>query len=282
MPSFAESPGSSAGVHLDHIALIGAIARWCECLQNRAAVFDALELLAQSLEAEAIALSRCSQDPRGESRSLFFDRLQHKPTVCHLEKSYAASVLGPYYRSANAGSVWLQSTSDIPAEPDLVEFQFRRKLVDLVVIPLSIEEKAIFFLEFHFATEARGTQFAMLNSIASTLKETWSHRRPGLMTELILNRQRPDPKVTGDGPLLGPDNPARLSRAEFRVCLMLSRGLSQQATAEELEICESTLRTHLGSIYEKTGTSGMAELLFRLLSGGSAVSPAISVGARIA
>lgn len=282
MTSCSETPGSASAAHIEHISLIGAIARWCECLQNRAVVVEALELLAHSVDAEAIALSRRSHDPRGESRSLFFDRLRHKPTVCHLERSFAASVLGPYYRSASAGSLWLQSTSDIPPEPDLVEFQSRRKLFDLVVIPLSIEEKAIFFLEFHFATEARGPQFAMLNSIASTLKETWSHRRPGLMTELILNRKRPDPRVAGSRPLLGPDNPARLSRAEFRVCLMLSRGLSQQATAEELEICESTLRTHLGSIYEKTGTSGMAELLFHLLSGGTAASPPFGVGERIA
>jgi len=46
----------------------------------------------------------------------------------------------------------------------------------------------------------------------------------------------------------------------------LSRGLSVKAVTEELSLSEATVRTHLRSIYSKTETTGMPELLYMLLS----------------
>ena len=86
------------------------------------------------------------------------------------------------------------------------------------------------------------------------------------MTEILLNRRPQKPELSPSAELLGDANPARLSRAEFRVCLMLSRGLSLKVVREQLGIGESTLRTHLRSIYAKTNTENQAELLYRLLS----------------
>lgn len=61
-------------------------------------------------------------------------------------------------------------------------------------------------------------------------------------------------------------NPAKLSRSEYRVCLLLSRGLSLKAVRQELGISNSTLRTHLRNIYAKSGVSSLAELTYHLLT----------------
>jgi hypothetical protein len=85
------------------------------------------------------------------------------------------------------------------------------------------------FLEMHFSAHRGTGQHALINMCAPTLADTWSRRKPGLMTELILKRNRPNPTALAEVPILGADNPAGLSRAEFRVCLLLSAGLSDQA-----------------------------------------------------
>jgi DNA-binding NarL/FixJ family response regulator len=66
--------------------------------------------------------------------------------------------------------------------------------------------------------------------------------------------------------ILGMDNPAGLSRAEFRVCLLLSRGLSVKAVSEDLNLSENTIRSHLRAIYSKTETASLPELIYLIMS----------------
>ncbi len=66
--------------------------------------------------------------------------------------------------------------------------------------------------------------------------------------------------------LLGPANPAGLTRAEFRVCLLLKRGLRPAAVRAELGISQASLRTHLRNIYAKTDSAGQVDLIIRLLT----------------
>ncbi len=61
-------------------------------------------------------------------------------------------------------------------------------------------------------------------------------------------------------------NPAGLSRAEFRVCLLLSRGLSVKAVSEELGLSDNTVRSHLRTIYSKTETASLPELIYLIMS----------------
>jgi len=86
--------------------------------------------------------------------------------------------------------------------------------------------------------------------------------------------QRRTPNVAT---ILSCDNPARLSRAEFRLCVFLSRGYSNESARRELGISDSTLRTHLRSVYQKTGASSLPELLYQLLSKASDTSSVSSL-----
>ena len=66
--------------------------------------------------------------------------------------------------------------------------------------------------------------------------------------------------------ILGPSNPAGLSRAEYRICALLGVGLTARLISERLGITEATVRSHLRNIYAKTSTSGQYELLHRILA----------------
>lgn len=65
--------------------------------------------------------------------------------------------------------------------------------------------------------------------------------------------------------ILSAENPARLSRAEYRVCLKLSRGRTLESVQFELGVTRATVRTHLRNIYAKTNTTSQPELISRLL-----------------
>lgn len=261
MTPFVSTPQGALTLRSGEISLVSAIALWCESLQGRAPVKDALAQLAVGLDAEAIALSRTSRERAGEKSVFVHDGGDRTP---ELDRSFADVVLGPYFRQPRPGTVWFKSLTEMEADPRLESFHQRRRLNELAVIPLSVAEKSAMFLEIHFSSHRGSGQHALINMVAATLADTWSRRRPGLMTELLLSRRSVGPSAAVH--LLSTENPARLSRAEFRVCLLLSRGLSSKRVCAELDISESTLRTHLRSIYAKSDCCNHAELLFRLLS----------------
>jgi DNA-binding NarL/FixJ family response regulator len=129
------------------------------------------------------------------------------------------------------------------------------------------------YLEFHFTRDLAYSEKLEFESLMPTLVRAWAGRKTGLVTRTQMDermiRARKAAEATRlkpDAPILGVSNPAKLSRAEFRVCVMLSRGLSVKALTEELGLSESTVRSHLRSIYSKTEVSGMQELMYRILS----------------
>ncbi|MBD3678501.1 MAG: helix-turn-helix transcriptional regulator [Rhodobacteraceae bacterium] len=246
--------------------IIGGIALWCDSVQGRVPVIEAMEAIARGVGAEAVDLARVSKDTRSESKSIIFDVDSHHPGRAALDRSYARSVLGDYFDRSRTGTIWFKSMVEIDPDPALAEFHRRRRFAELAIIPLAVNEKTVDFIELHFPRKLTPDCHALLNMMVSTLTRTWANRKAGLLTDAMLRRKRSDSTAWGLTPILGSDNPAKLSRAEFRVCLLLSRGLSNKRVQSELEISNSTLRTHLRNIYTKTGTSGQAELLYHLLA----------------
>jgi DNA-binding CsgD family transcriptional regulator len=180
-------------------------------------------------------------------------------------RTFAACVLGRYVDRPRAGSVWFSSLMEDGADPALAVFHRRARLGETAVVALSSDGKWTDFLEFHFAHRLGHGTVGLLNMVAGTLSRTWANRAPGLFSDTLLTAQA-ESKPGFRDPLLSLSNPARLSRAEFRVCLLLSRGLNAGAVCTELGITASTLKTHLRSIFAKTETTSLAELLFQLLS----------------
>jgi DNA-binding CsgD family transcriptional regulator len=247
----------------DRDALIDAVANWCECLQGRQPLVTALRRLAEGFGARAVALSRLSRGPGATARTVAWSA-PGRPAAQRVTRSFAACVLGPYVDRPRVASVWLSSLTD-DGDPALALFHARARLRETAVIALTVDGRWTDFLEIHFAERLGPGGAALLNMVAGTLARTWAHRSPGLFSDALLASQA-EARVGFPEPLLSVANPARLSRAEFRVCLLLSRGLNNAAVCGELAISPSTLKAHLRSIFAKTETGSLAELLFRLLA----------------
>ncbi|PWJ20299.1 response regulator transcription factor [Jannaschia seohaensis] len=247
----------------DESALRVALENWYEAMDGALPLRRALEALTEAFGADAAAVSRYAQG-RGRPHLVVHDRRPPGAAVPGLARAYTHCVLGEFARRARPGSVW-QSSMVSDLDPALTVFQKRRAMRELLVCPLGGRGGSDDYLELHFDHPVSGPDLGRITMAAVTLHRAW---------QAAEGRQFFD-RVVDAGPGVGPeegvdllacDNPARLSRAEFRVCLLLSRGLSNTAVRGELKIANTTLRAHLRSIYCKTGVENKAELVFRLLS----------------
>jgi DNA-binding NarL/FixJ family response regulator len=241
---------------------------------------DALDALAAGFGSEAAVLSRkVAQQDRPRAVALF-DAMANEPDAVTIRRPFCQDVMGYLFAQARASTVWFLSDhlddARWQATETLARWREVRDVAEIVVVALAGNLREQDYLEFHFTEPLAYSRKLELESLAPTLVRSWSGRKPGLVTQAQMDdrmvRHRAVAKtkrLKADAPLLGLSNPAKLSRAEFRVCVMLARGLSVKGMTEELGLTEATVRTHLRSIYSKAEVSGMQELLYRILSAGS-------------
>jgi DNA-binding CsgD family transcriptional regulator len=142
-----------------------------------------------------------------------------------------------------------------------------RNLTDAGFICLSRNMRSADFLELHFAEGPTGAWEAACEWGATAFARTYNIRRPGLVTEaLARNSDRTTVHDSEDGPILAPENAAGLTRSEWRVCVLVSRGLTAKAAADEIGVTVNTIRTHLRNIYVKTNLGSYYQLARRLVS----------------
>ena len=260
------------------LRVLDGVAGWCGGLHGAMPLDNALRSLASGLDAEAAALARHHHRNEANPRTIALFDCERE-----IRRAYVQDVLGYLFSVARAGTAWF--LSDLLDDPDwrdsidLSTWRGRRGVTEIVVMPLAQSAQQSDYIEFHFSRALAKSERIEVEALVPTIVRSWGGRKPGLVTGAVANERlsqarhralnmRPD----WDTPLLGMSNPANLSRAEFRVCLLVSRGLSVRGMCKELGLSDSTVRTHLRAIYAKTGTSSMAELLYRVLSGGRDVA----------
>lgn len=271
------------------LKVLDGIASWCGGLHGSMALNEALGALANGFGAAAAAISRNRESEDRSRIAAIFDE-NSDAEAPELRRAFSHDVLGSYYAQAEVGSVWfLHERKD---DPDWVESQTLnnwcqvREIEEIIVVSLSRVHQQRDFVEFHMGKALGRSDILEFKAIAPTIVRSWAGRKPGLVTQSQMDdrmvRARASAKANKmkwNAPILGMSNPAKLSRAEFRVCLLLSRGLSVQGIMEELRLTESTIRSHLRSIYSKTETSGHSELFYRILSSGTEPVEAASFAA---
>ena len=250
-------------------SVVEAIADWCDALHGDLPLEDAFAALAAGLGAEAGMLVRTHFSDFRPMRIALWDRNGAR-SPSPLAASFADGRFGPHIARPRAASVWLHSYADgaDDADPALEAWQARRGLGELAVLVLSGGPGVRDHIELHFRAALDPATQAALGAVLPTMARTWANRQVGLVTRMVVNHRataEPAPARPAAAMILSPSNPARLSRAEFRVCLLLSRGLSVNGVSDELAVSDATVRSHLRSIFSKTGTSGLAELVFALL-----------------
>ncbi|MGI9388555.1 MAG: helix-turn-helix transcriptional regulator [Boseongicola sp.] len=283
-PRFDQDRDNSDGLGRD-LKILDGIASWCGALHGSMSLDLALEAVSRAIGATAAALSRDARSSGKIKLVAEFDTAAGDRTINALRAAYAPEVLTKYYNKMRGGSVWYlsehQDDSDFEMSRGLASWRLSRGIVEVVVVALESTGLQHDYLEFHFTRELQRAEREDLERVFPILVRAWYGRRTGLVTQAQMDERiqrarelAEENRISPDEPLLGYSNPARLSRAEFRVCLLLSRGLLVKAVTEELGLSEATVRSHLRSIYSKSDTTGLPDLLYRLLSSSSAELPA--------
>ncbi len=262
------------------LRVLDGIASWCGGLHGSMPLSEALEALASGFGAECAALSRHLKTEDRPRTVAISDLRQIDVELPRLGRSLAQDVMGYFYPTARASTVWFLSDhlddGAWSASDTLMNWRASRDVREIVVLVLASNQQQSDYIEFHFSRALERSEKLEFETLLPTIVRSWAGRKTGLVTQTRMDdrvlRARAAveaDKPTWDAPILGMSNPARLSRAEFRVCLLLSRGLSVKGVTDELGLTEATVRTHLRSIYSKTETSSLAELLYRILSSGA-------------
>lgn len=253
-------------------SIVRSVISWCEALNGTASLQDALAELIAGVGAEAAMIVRTNMHDLRPVRIAVCDMARDAQMARPLRHSFADSFFGPLMISARTATTWVASAhmDDCSGDPALSEWQTPRHLKEFVVFVLSAGGMNRDHLELHFrdrmSSDAEGKLMALLCDMAGV----WARRKSELIGRTIdsprgltLHPQR----SVARRHVLSTENPAQLSRAEFRVCLLLGRGLLVQAVGKELDLSEPTIRTHLRNIYAKTDCTCLAELVFRLMDG---------------
>ncbi|MGP3698080.1 helix-turn-helix transcriptional regulator [Rhodobacter sp. NSM] len=247
-----------------HVAVVDAMTDFCEALRGRQSLAEALAQLVRSVGAECGMIVRSLADGT-QQRVAMHDERRGAP-VRPLVLSYGEGQFGDAFRRASAGSLWLGSSAE--GDGALADWQGARRMKEFVALVLSAGPSARDHVELHFRQDLMPELQAAIEAVLPMLARSWANRQSGIVTRAIAgHRNRAD--VAAGRPILSEANPMHLSRAEFRVCLLLSRGLSVEGASAELGLARSTVRSHLRSIYSKTGTSSLAELVLRLMEDAS-------------
>ncbi len=251
--------------------LVDGVANWCDALNGGVSLQQALVGLLRALGAEAGMIVRTHRSDFRPIAIATHDA-DHQHSGRPLRASFADGYFGTSMRVPRTASIWLASAHDNETGPDcspaLREWQAPRRLAEFAVLVLSGGPTTRDHIELHFSQRLAPETQHVLTALLPTLARTWAARQVGLITRTVVNHRvvnRPAIDHT-TRPLLSTVNPAHLSRAEFRVCLLLSRGLSVAGISEELKLSDATIRTHLRNIYAKVNTTSLAELVFLLLS----------------
>lgn len=271
------------------LRMLDGIAGWCGGLHGSMPLQDALSSLAYGFGAECSVLSRKLNVEDQPRTVAVFDQFADVSDLPRLGRSLTKDVMSYFYTQARGSTIWF--LSDLLDDPNwhstntLAHWRMSRDVREVVVMVLASNQQQSDYIEFHFTRRIERSEKLEFEGLLPTIVRSWTGRKTGIVTQTRMNdrlvRARDSvqaEKLEWDAPILGMSNPAQLSRAEFRVCLLLSRGLSVKGVTDELGLTEATVRTHLRSIYSKTDTSSMAELLYRILSAGTdRIEPMISV-----
>ncbi len=237
--------------------LLEVVSHWVQVLYGKGDLGQVLNDVRDALRAEHALISRSSSRntvPQVIARSQ--DRKK--------QHAIADAALGDHVWTCKQGSVWYLSDLDDCegfGGGDPTTFLRVPGNADTLILALDVGKSVADFLEISASAPFNKHECERL---CATLARAWRTRPPGLAEMAYQNNRkiqsfeehRELPKN-----VLEPSNPAKLSRCEFRVCTMIKYGLTTKSIASELSVHESTIRSHLRSIYSKIGVKGQMELL---------------------
>ncbi len=161
-----------------------------------------------------------------------------------------------------------------------------RGVRDVLFICIGRRADCVDFLELRYPEMQGQARREIVEWIAPNLARAYDLRAPGSVSEELARRERrvargPGKAAGPERPILHHENPAGLTRSEWKVCDLASRGLSVKSIAGELGVTGNTVRTHLRSIYAKTGVTSYYELAMILMAAHGNAARAVLAGGEL-
>ncbi|WP_170362152.1 helix-turn-helix transcriptional regulator [Ruegeria arenilitoris] len=244
------------------------VMEWTHALTSKNSIPQVLYRLIKLVNADAALIARTLKVER---------KVKYIARCCSEEgkvwpsqpQTLVERVLGESFLTARVGSIWTLSDALVAGNTEtLRHFEGNLKaLGEVIVVPLDTTGGHVDHIELHFRHEPAQFELDLLAMLAPTLASGWCKRTPGSISSYLEKGRNHNLKEVSDTehvPILGPQNPAGLSRCEFRVCAMLKEGMTVKKVSEALTVCPTTVRSHLSSVFSKTGASNQVELLHLL------------------
>lgn len=246
----------------------GLVAGWANALNGNGDLAECLEQLMRLVRADAALITRiCLKDSK--SRYIARCTLRKGEVWPTQPRAFTVDLLGDCLRMARTGSIWKLSEAEGREGASLHGHREPQagKFAEIIAIPLWKGHASVDVLELQYLHSPAQHDLDLVVTLIGTLSSCWGSRVSGVIAKTLVRGRKlscVEAPYDSDVPLLDCENPAHLSRSEFRVCTLLKEGMTVCAIAESLSIAPATVRTHLSSVFSKTGTSNQVELLHKL------------------
>lgn len=251
------------------------LVRWAECLHGSGNLRETLALFADLTGSRVVNVLRFDPET-GRQRTITCFDLDARDGKRPLTKGLAPSLLRRHGAYARPGTIWTLSETDRVQQDNLDKLSQRwmadRGFGEVVVIPMGRSDTDLDAIEFYCVKPLEDTDDPTLKWLASSAADLWSRRRKGLIARLLrsvpaMTERLQGPDLEPPANILSSENPCRLTAAETRICTLIQAGYGLNEIGARIGVAEATVRSHLRSIYAKTGAAGQVGLVRILLNG---------------
>jgi len=247
---------------------LGLVADWTYALSDNGELSEVLDQLMHLVKADVAMIVRTLKADRTVKYVARSDGRKGKVWATQ-SQSCAEMIVGEFISTAKAGSIWKLSdvlSSSLNCIPAAMTGRFNN-IVEGVVCPLESTRSHVDHLELHFEHKPMEHDLNLLIMLMGPFVVGWRRRTPALIAKKLNQKKylsiaaAPERRKVS---ILGSENPAQLSRSEYRVCSLLVEGMTVNLIAKTLSIRPATVRSHLSSVFAKTETESQIELVHLL------------------
>lgn len=256
---------------LTTFACLRFIIRWTECLHGNGSLRETLINFSDLALAEVVHLHRVTA-ATGAQRSIATVDLSASQGARPLTRALGMALAGQTLSRAKPGTLWSLQELDQDAanrlDPRVIDWMEQRGLREVMMIPLSSVGDSTDVLEFYLSVPLDRPRRMALETLTLAAAEAWGRRPDGRIARILRAAPAITEHLASGGPTVHPlseSNPLGLTAAELRLCSLMHRGINLNDASKKLGIADSTLRSHLRSIFAKAGVAGQVGLVRLLL-----------------
>ena len=245
--------------------------RWTECLHGNGSLRETLINFSDLALAEVVHLHRVNIATGGQ-RSIATIDLCASQGARPLTWAHGMALAGQTSSRAKPGTLWSMQELDREAtghlDPRVLDWMEERGLREAMMIPLSSLGETTDLIEFYLSTPLDRPRRVALETLTLAAAEAWGRRPSGRIARILRAAPAINEHLSAKRLNIHPlseSNPLGLTGAELRICCMIHRGINLNEASKALSIADSTLRSHLRSIFAKAGVAGQVGLLRMLL-----------------